>query len=214
MDNHSSFYWEIVSGEGTLNPGPFDLNTSYIPSPPDDVNNGDETRPETVVIDLVAVGLENCNETRRSFTLNILKTPFVEIENSTVTICETEEIDFTNVDGSLFEIYGSDFDSENVEWTSSSNNPEGFSIDQSSPLYPTYTPSDSDILKGSVELTVRVYGKGACGSKVETDKILVKFSKKPEVKYLVNNEPTYELEICEGETSILSTEGSLLMSLK
>ena len=206
VDNHSDFYWEIVSGEGTLNPGPFDLNTSYIPTS-EDVNNGDDSRPETVVIDLVAVGLENCNETRRSFTLNILKTPFVEIDNSTVTICETEEIDFTNVEGSLFEIYGSDFDSENIEWTSSSDNPEGFSIESSNRLYPTYTPSDFDKSLGSVELTVRVYGEDACGSKVETDKILVQFSKEPDVEYLVNNEPAYELEICEGETSILLDGG-------
>ena len=200
VDNHSDFYWRIVdeSGTGSFDPGPLENQTSYIPSPED------RNDAKSVQIELVAVGFDNCGEASDTITIDIIQNPFVEIENSTVTICESDEIDFGDVTAdSLFKINGGGYDEDNVEWTSSSGG--GF-VENSDKLRPKYIPTPQDISNGEVTLYVKVYGNDECGSTLDNDEIKVQFSKEPKVEYLVNNngveEGKYQFEICEGESFI------------
>ena len=202
VDNHSDFYWRIVdeSGTGSFDPGPNENQTSYIPSPED------RNDAKSVQIELVAVGLENCGEASDTITIDIIQNPFVEIENSTVTICESDEIDFGDVTlDSLFKINGGGYDEDNVKWTSSSEE-GGFVENSTDKLRPKYIITPEDISNGEVTLYVTVYGNDECGSTFDKDEIKVQFSKEPKVEYLVNNngveEGKYQFEICEGESFI------------
>ena len=189
VSNEVSFAWS-TSGTGTFEGDA--LNPTYIPS------NSDLSRDsaaDPIILTLSAVGEDGCSEARDDIRLTINKSPTVDIPFDNYEHCASTDLDLSLLSSEI-----KAFNYSQVEW---SHDGEGSFVNRNI-LKPIYQPQGSDFSR-IVTLTVVVSGEGGCAASPPVeDTIEIEFSQPASVDYLVDGETiTENLEICEGETSIL-----------
>ncbi len=183
-----TYLWEAVGGDGTFNGDENTLNPTYTPGS-NDVAVG------SVVLRLSANNNSGACQTtvvQDALTLAIVGSPTVDAGAGT-TICG----DDTYMLNATATNYSS------ISW-SSSGSPGTFSA--SNIEDPIYTPSNADVLNGSVTLTITVTPLAACGGTTITDTVVINLTTPPTVDAGAN------ATICAGTdfdlTSATSSETS------
>ena len=189
VSNEVSFAWS-TSGTGTFEGDA--LNPTYIPS------NSDLSRDsaaDPIILTLSAVGEDGCTETSDEIRLTINKSPTVDIPFDNYEHCASADLDLSLLSSEI-----KAFNYSQVEW---SHDGEGSFVNRNI-LKPIYQPAGSDFSR-IVTLTVVVYGEGGCSDTPPAeDTIAVEFSQPASVDYQIDGVTlTENLEICEGETSIV-----------
>ena len=188
VSNEVSFAWS-TTGSGTFEGDP--LNRTYIPSVSD---LSRDSAADPIILTLSAVGKDGCSEASDEIRFTINKTPTVDIPFDNYEHCALEDLDLSLLSSEI-----KAFNYSQVEW---SHDGEG-DFENSNILKPIYKPEGSDFNR-IVTLTVIVYGQGGCSAKTVEDKFEVEFSQPASVDYQIEGVTlTENLEICEGEDSIL-----------
>ena len=171
--NYETVRW-YTSGDGHFNNATI-LNTKYTPGEAD-IARG------YVTLTLYAYGSELCEDAFDEMTLFIEEEPEVDA-GPNAAICETD---------TYFLEFASASNYESLLW---STNGDG-SFDDITSLNPIYTPGSSDIISGSVVLTLTAYGNELCGD--ASDEMTLSILESPEVF------AGEDASVCEGESYELS----------
>jgi gliding motility-associated-like protein len=171
--DYTSLSW-TTSGTGTFSDATI-LNPVYTPSAAD-VTVG------SVVLTLTATSAAPCGTVSDAMTLNLPQQASANAGED-ATICEGSAYTLSTAVAS---------NAAGILWTSSGTG----SFNNASLQNPTYTPSASDILNGSVTLTMTVTSAAPCGN--SSDQMVLTIRQQA----IVNAGP--DASICEGETYTLS----------
>lgn len=138
--NYSTVLW-TTSGTGSFSSAN-SINTTYLPSL-GDVASG------SVILTLTAFGDPNCNlSSSASRTLTIVSSPTIEA-GTAGTVCENSTYTINDATAQNY---------NTILWTSNGTG----SLTNAASLTPSYTPSHSDALIGSVILTMSATGNAPC----------------------------------------------------
>ncbi len=149
-NNFSSVIWSS-SGTGTFS-SPTSINTNYVPSNSDVIAG-------SVILTLTAYGDPACNlSASDQLTLTIVKSPVVNAGINGNT-CEGTIFTVMNASASNY---------STITWTT---NGTGV-LSNANSLNPSYIPSHSDALVGSVTLTITAKGNGPCVGTVSDAMVL------------------------------------------
>ena len=189
VSNQVSFAWS-TSGTGTFEGDA--LNPTYIPSVSD---LSLDSAVDPIILTLSAVGKDGCSEANDEIRLTINKSPTVEIPFDNYEHCASTDLDLSLLSSEI-----KAFNYSQVEW---SHDGQGDFVNRNI-LKPIYQPAGSDFSR-IVTFTVVVSGEGGCSdSPPVEDTIEIGFSQPASVDYQIDGETlTENLEICEGETSLV-----------
>ncbi|MDY0343971.1 MAG: hypothetical protein RBR28_10390, partial [Lentimicrobium sp.] len=166
--NSGSVLWSS-NGSGSFN-NPSNLNATYTPGAGD--NN--------VTLTLTANGIGSCSPATDNMTLTLLALPTVNA-GPDMANCGTAAL---TISGSSASNYGS------LLWSTSGSG----TFSNPAALHPVYTPSATDVINGSVILTLSAFGTGICAFNSASDQMEV----------FINPQPTANAgsaaSVCEGTT--------------
>jgi len=173
--HYSSVLW--TGGDGTFDFSNY-VGAIYTPGA-NDIAAG------TVTLTLTATGNTPCEPATDDMILTIVAAPVADAGGD-ATVCEGETYSFSGANA---------YNYSTVLWTGGDG-----SFDDSTSLWPLYTPGPNDIAVGSVTITLTVYGYTPCGNAIDDMVLTV-------VPAAVSNAGV-DATICEGANYTLSGSAS------
>ena len=178
----SSIVWSSSGTIGTLTGGNT-LTPIYTPSA------GDVASGVPVILTISVTGLDPCNDNgviTDTVTIDLIELPDVSVGTTNASICEDE----------TYQIVGASADNvSSFNWTTSGNG----NFDNSTSINPTYTPSDDDIVAGTVTLSLNYVPVSPCTlpNDFTPPSMTLTISKSPIVDAGAENQV-----LCEGSNQI------------